>query len=137
MHQTDSIAAGEADGRRRAAAHADGPLLVLGGAGTGKSELLARRLADLAAAGTAPERVLVIGARPPPRHRATPARTLRGTARRPLRRALGRLLGRDRRAAAARARRGRRARPLLRRARPGGAAGGPARPLRLPAAAPA
>ncbi len=63
MRQTDSIAEGEADGRQRAAAHTDGPLLVLGGAGTGKSELLARRLADLAAAGTAPERVLVIGAR--------------------------------------------------------------------------
>src|ERR1700679_2212569 len=46
-----------------AAAHVDGPLLVLGAAGTGKSELLARRLADLAAAGTAPERTLVFGAR--------------------------------------------------------------------------
>src|SRR6201996_2909107 len=63
MRQTDPIAEGEADGRRRAAAHAAGPLLVLGGAGTGKSELLARRLADLAAAGTAPEQGLVIGAR--------------------------------------------------------------------------
>src|SRR6201996_2565202 len=63
MRQTDSIAEGEAGGRRRAAAHAGGPLLVLGGAGTGKSELLARRLADLAAAGTAPERTLVFGAR--------------------------------------------------------------------------
>ncbi|MBS1862589.1 MAG: ATP-dependent helicase [Actinobacteria bacterium] len=63
MRQTDPIAEGEAGGRARAAAHAEGPLLVLGAAGTGKSELLARRLADLAAAGTAPERVLVIGAR--------------------------------------------------------------------------
>jgi DNA helicase-2/ATP-dependent DNA helicase PcrA len=63
MRQTDLIAEGEAGGRRRAAAHAEGPLLVLGSAGTGKSELLARRLADLAVAGTAPERVLVIGAR--------------------------------------------------------------------------
>ena len=63
MRQTDSIAEGEAGGRRQVATHADGPLLVLGAAGTGKSELLARRLADLAAAGTAPERVLVIGAR--------------------------------------------------------------------------
>ena len=67
------------------------PLLVLGAAGTGKSELLARRLADLAAAGTAPERVLVIGARRG--HRAAAARTLRGAARRPLRGALGRLAG--------------------------------------------
>jgi DNA helicase-2/ATP-dependent DNA helicase PcrA len=63
MRQTDLIAEGEAGGRRRAAAHVDGPLLVLGATGTGKSELLARRLANLAVAGTAPERVLVIGAR--------------------------------------------------------------------------
>ena len=63
MRQIDPIAEGEADGRRRAAAHTEGPLLVLGGAGTGKSVLLARRLADLAEAGTAPDRVLVIGAR--------------------------------------------------------------------------
>ncbi|HEY2479619.1 MAG TPA: ATP-dependent DNA helicase [Solirubrobacterales bacterium] len=63
MRQTDPTAEGEAGGRLRAATHADGPLLVLGAAGTGKSELLARRLADLAAAGTHPDRVLVIGAR--------------------------------------------------------------------------
>jgi DNA helicase-2/ATP-dependent DNA helicase PcrA len=63
MRQTDPIATGEAGGRERAAAHVDGPLLVLGAAGTGKSELLARRLADLAAAGTAPERTLIFGAR--------------------------------------------------------------------------
>ncbi|HVW46292.1 MAG TPA: ATP-dependent DNA helicase [Solirubrobacterales bacterium] len=63
MRQTEPTATGEADGRRRAAAHVDGPLLVLGAAGTGKSELLARRLADLAAAGTAAERILVFGAR--------------------------------------------------------------------------
>jgi DNA helicase-2/ATP-dependent DNA helicase PcrA len=62
MRQTDPKAAGEAGGRR-AAAHAAGPLLVLGTAGTGKSELLARRLADLATAGTSPDQVLVIGAR--------------------------------------------------------------------------
>jgi superfamily I DNA/RNA helicase/RecB family exonuclease len=63
MRQTDPTVEGEAGGRRRAAAHAEGPLLVLGAAGTGKSELLARRLADLAAGGTPPDRVLVIGAR--------------------------------------------------------------------------
>ncbi|HEX4668706.1 MAG TPA: ATP-dependent DNA helicase [Solirubrobacterales bacterium] len=51
----------EVDGKDRAIAHGDGPLLVLGAAGTGKTELLARRLARLAASGTAPERVLVIG----------------------------------------------------------------------------
>src|ERR1700759_899592 len=63
MAQGQLTVEGEAGGRQRAAAHVDGPLLVLGGAGTGKSELLARRLADLAADGTPPERVLIIGAR--------------------------------------------------------------------------
>lgn len=63
MRQTDPTAAGETGGRLRAAGHADGPLLVLGATGTGKSELLARRLADLAATGNPPDRVLVIGAR--------------------------------------------------------------------------
>ncbi len=44
----------------RIAAHGDGPLLIVGGAGTGKTELLARRLANLAAV-EGPERVLTIG----------------------------------------------------------------------------
>jgi DNA helicase-2/ATP-dependent DNA helicase PcrA len=63
MREANPTATGEAGGRIRAAAHVDGPLLVLGAAGTGKSELLARRLADLAAAGTAPDRTLIFGAR--------------------------------------------------------------------------
>ncbi len=63
MRQTDPIATGEAGGRQGAATLGDGPVLVLGAAGTGKSELLARRLAELAGAGTAPERTLLIGAR--------------------------------------------------------------------------
>ncbi|HEY2052768.1 MAG TPA: ATP-dependent DNA helicase [Solirubrobacterales bacterium] len=64
MRQIDLSVEGETGGRQRAAAHVDGPLLVLGAAGTGKSELLAQRLGALAAAGTAaPDRVLVIGAR--------------------------------------------------------------------------
>jgi DNA helicase II / ATP-dependent DNA helicase PcrA len=61
MGDRHSAAAMEADGRERASGHGDGPLLVLGAAGTGKTELLARRLARLAASGTSPERVLVIG----------------------------------------------------------------------------
>jgi DNA helicase-2/ATP-dependent DNA helicase PcrA len=61
MREEQPTAAVEADGRDRAIAHGDGPLLVLGAAGTGKTELLARRLARLAADGTAPERILVIG----------------------------------------------------------------------------
>jgi DNA helicase-2/ATP-dependent DNA helicase PcrA len=51
----------ETSGRELAVAHGSGPLLVLGAAGTGKTELLARRLARLAADGTAAERTLVIG----------------------------------------------------------------------------
>jgi DNA helicase-2/ATP-dependent DNA helicase PcrA len=58
--------------RERAIEHREGPLLVAGPPGTGKSELLARRLAHLVAAGTAPERVLMIAPR-----RAT-AERLRG-----------------------------------------------------------
>ena len=42
-----------------AVAHDEGPLLVVGAAGTGKTEVLARRLARLAAEGVGPERVLV------------------------------------------------------------------------------
>ncbi len=52
--------AAQAPERDRAIAHGAGPLLVLGAAGTGKTELLARRLARLAAAGTPPQRVLLV-----------------------------------------------------------------------------
>jgi DNA helicase II / ATP-dependent DNA helicase PcrA len=53
---------GDAVTRERAIAHGAGPLLVIGAAGTGKTELLARRLARLAAAGTDPSRVLTLTA---------------------------------------------------------------------------
>ncbi len=55
------MAALEADGRERAIAHGEGPLLVLGAAGTGKTEILARRLARLAEGDVPAERVLIIG----------------------------------------------------------------------------
>jgi len=61
MREERATAALERDGRERAVAHTEGPLLVAGAAGTGKTELLARRLARLSATGVAPERVLVIG----------------------------------------------------------------------------
>jgi DNA helicase-2/ATP-dependent DNA helicase PcrA len=48
---------------QRAAAHGEGPLLVLGAPGTGKTELLARRLARLVEAGSRPESVLMIASR--------------------------------------------------------------------------
>jgi DNA helicase-2/ATP-dependent DNA helicase PcrA len=46
--------------RQRAIEHGDGPLLVLGAPGTGKTELLAQRLAHLVATGARPEQVLLI-----------------------------------------------------------------------------
>jgi DNA helicase-2/ATP-dependent DNA helicase PcrA len=59
-HPATEAAASE---RERAVAHQDGPLLILGAPGTGKTELLARRLARLVAAGTRPECVLTIASR--------------------------------------------------------------------------
>jgi DNA helicase-2/ATP-dependent DNA helicase PcrA len=46
--------------RQSAVEHAAGPLLLLGAPGTGKTELLARRLPELLAAGARPEQVLMI-----------------------------------------------------------------------------
>jgi DNA helicase-2/ATP-dependent DNA helicase PcrA len=63
-----------AEAQERAVRHGDGPLLLLGAAGTGKTEALARRLARLAAAGAEPERVLVLAST------AATARRLRGRA---------------------------------------------------------
>jgi DNA helicase-2/ATP-dependent DNA helicase PcrA len=61
MRMERPATASERDERERAIGHDEGPLLVLGAAGTGKTELLARRLARLAASGTKPERVLIVG----------------------------------------------------------------------------
>jgi DNA helicase II / ATP-dependent DNA helicase PcrA len=49
-----------AEAQERAVLHGDGPLLLLGAAGTGKTEALARRFARLAAAGVPPERILLL-----------------------------------------------------------------------------
>jgi DNA helicase-2/ATP-dependent DNA helicase PcrA len=60
--QTEQRPRGDAmtEAQERAIGHGEGPLLVLGSAGTGKTEVLARRLARLAALGTGPERVLLL-----------------------------------------------------------------------------
>src|SRR5918994_7538954 len=61
MREEQSTAETTPSDRQRAIEHGDGPLLVVGAPGTGKTELLARRLAHLVAAGRRPESVLVIG----------------------------------------------------------------------------
>jgi DNA helicase-2/ATP-dependent DNA helicase PcrA len=49
-----------AESQERAIHHRSGPLLLIGEAGTGKTEVLARRFESLVAEGTAPERILVL-----------------------------------------------------------------------------
>ena len=46
--------------QREAASFGDGPLLILAGAGTGKTSTLAHRVAHLLASGAAPERILLL-----------------------------------------------------------------------------
>lgn len=46
--------------QREAVTHGDGPLLVVAGAGTGKTRTLTRRVAELLARGVAPERLLLL-----------------------------------------------------------------------------
>src|SRR6059058_1460596 len=48
------------DEQRRAATHAGGPLLVLAGAGTGKTTTLCARVAWLIAEGVPPEQILLL-----------------------------------------------------------------------------
>src|SRR5918997_21295 len=52
--------------QRTAVTHAGGPLLVLGGPGTGKTRVLVERVAWLAENGVAPEDVLLVGGSPAP-----------------------------------------------------------------------
>ncbi|HVD39545.1 MAG TPA: ATP-dependent DNA helicase [Solirubrobacterales bacterium] len=63
MREDRPAAETAASERERAVAHEGGPLLIVGAPGTGKTELLARRLAHLVAAGARPESVLMIASR--------------------------------------------------------------------------
>jgi DNA helicase II / ATP-dependent DNA helicase PcrA len=63
MPEDQPTLAGAASGRQRALAHSEGPLLIVGAPGTGKTELLAQRLAHLVREGTRPESVLMIASR--------------------------------------------------------------------------
>jgi superfamily I DNA/RNA helicase/RecB family exonuclease len=54
-----------AEAQERAVQHGDGPLLLAGPPGTGKTEALARRFARLVGEGIAPEQILVLASNPP------------------------------------------------------------------------
>src|SRR4029453_3191696 len=56
----DSILATLNPAQRRAAAADDRPLLIVAGAGTGKTQTLAHRVAALIARGTDPRRILLL-----------------------------------------------------------------------------
>ena len=55
-----AIAAGLNDAQARVVSHGQGPLLVVAGAGTGKTRALAARVARLVADGVDPERILLL-----------------------------------------------------------------------------
>src|SRR3954465_3080121 len=80
------------DEQRAAATHAGGPLLILAGAGTGKTTTLCSRLAWLVAAGVPSERILLLTFPPgPPRPRGAAGEMLQRA--RGLVRASARVLG--------------------------------------------
>jgi DNA helicase-2/ATP-dependent DNA helicase PcrA len=54
-----------AEAQERAVQHGEGPLLLLGGAGTGKTEALARRVSALVGDGVGPERILLLASNRP------------------------------------------------------------------------
>ncbi|MHB0964772.1 MAG: UvrD-helicase domain-containing protein, partial [Gemmatimonadaceae bacterium] len=57
---TDGAANGLNDAQRRAATHGEGPLLIVAGAGTGKTRTLVHRVGVLLERGVRPERILLL-----------------------------------------------------------------------------
>jgi len=60
MHDEPRWSAGLDESQREAVEHDGGPLLIVAGAGTGKTRTLVARLARLISGGTAPERLLLV-----------------------------------------------------------------------------
>ncbi len=60
--------------QREAATHGDGPLLIVAGAGTGKTATLVHRVAWLIANGTDPGRILTVDFHPAGSRRNAPPR---------------------------------------------------------------
>ena len=117
------------DEQDRAAAHEGGHLLIVAGAGTGKTTTLAARLAHLVDRGTAPEHILLLTfSRRAAAELTAPCRSRHGPAHRG--RGVERHVPRDGEPVPPTVRTRHRPRPLVHRARPGGrlrSAGAPAR----------
>ena len=60
MNSADQLLSDLTDAQRQAVMHVDGPLLIVAGAGSGKTRVITRRVAYLIAQGVAPHSILAI-----------------------------------------------------------------------------